>query len=79
MIAFLISLAPYIPVMLEVAGFFISMYGTSAANLELYAEMIQKNKDAGLITVETAQKLSDFHAQMKADYDKKQGVKNGNG
>lgn len=75
MIAFLIGLAPYIPIMLQIAGFFIQMFGTSKENLAAYQDMIQKNKDAGLITVETAQKLSDFHAQMKADYEAKQKAK----
>ncbi len=68
MIGFLISLAPFIPAMLEIAGFFINMFGTSKANLQAYADMIQKNKDSGLITVETYQKLVDFHKQMMDEY-----------
>ncbi len=72
MIAVLISLAPFLPVFLEIAGFLIQMFGTSKANLEAYNAMIQKNKDSGLITVDTAQKLSDFHAQMIADLEAKE-------
>lgn len=71
MIAFLISLAPFLPAILQIAGMLIQMFGTSKENLQKYQDMIQKNKDAGLITVETAQKLQDFHAQLLADYDKK--------
>lgn len=75
MIAFLISLAPFIPVMLQIAGFFIEMFGTSKANLEAYQSMIQKNKDSGLITVETAEKLSDWHKQMMAYHDRREAAK----
>ncbi len=71
MIGFLITLAPYLPVFLQIAGYLISLFGTSKANLQAYQDMIQKNKDSGLITVETAQKLQDFHAQLLADYEKK--------
>ena len=67
MIAFLISLAPFLPVILQVVGWLISLFGTSKANLEAYQAMIQKNKDAGLISVETAERLAAFHAQLLAD------------
>jgi hypothetical protein len=73
-IAFLISLAPFIPVMLQLAGMLISWFGASAANLAAYQAMIQQNKDAGLITVETAQRLADYHQQMADDYAKKQAA-----
>ncbi len=69
MIAFLIAAAPFIPGILSVVTFLIKMFGTSEANLRAYAEMIQKNKDSGLITVETYERLSDFHKQMLAEYD----------
>ncbi len=71
MIAFLISLAPFIPVMLQLAGYLMNFFGASKENLAAYQDMIQKNKDSGLITVETARKLSDYHSQMTADYEKK--------
>ncbi len=71
MIAFLITLAPYLPVVLQIVGYLISMFGTSKENLAAFQDMIQKNKDSGLITVETARRLQDFHAQLLADYDKK--------
>ncbi len=75
MIALLISLAPFLPVLLNIAGILINMFGTSKANLQAYADMIQKNKDSGLISVETAQKLSGYHEQMLADYEKKNANK----
>lgn len=75
MIAFLIALAPLIPVMLSIAGFFIQMFGTSKANLDAYQAMIQQNKDAGLITVDTYTKLNDFHKQMREEYERKQAEK----
>ncbi len=74
MIAFLITLAPFLPVVLQIAGILINMFGTSKENIQAFQDMIQKNKDAGLITVDTEQKLSDYHAQMKADYEKKQAA-----
>jgi hypothetical protein len=72
MIAFLIALAPFIPALLSVAGFLIKMFGTSEANLKAFEAMVQKNKDAGLITVETYQRFQDFHQQMLQEYEAKQ-------
>lgn len=63
-LAFLGVLTPYIPILLDVAGWAIKFFGASQANLQAYQDMIQKNKDAGLVTVETYQKLSDWHQQM---------------
>ncbi len=71
MIAFLIALAPFIPAMLSIAGFFIKMFGTSEANLKAYQDMIQKNHDSGQITTETYEKLTDFHQQMLIEYQAK--------
>lgn len=72
-ISLLISLAPFIPAMISIAGFLIDMFGASKQNLIDYQDMIQKNKDAGLITVDTYQKLSDFHKQMLTKYNTKEG------
>ncbi len=69
-LSFLAILTPYLPVMLEIAGWMLQTFGASKANLEQYQSMIQANKDAGLITVETANRLADFHSQLKAGYDK---------
>lgn len=69
-LAFLGALAPFLPVVIQIAGLLIQWFGASEKNLQQYQDMIQRYKDAGLKTVETAQKLQDFHAQMKADYDK---------
>lgn len=63
-LGFLGALAPFLPILIEVAGFLIKMFGASADNLKQYQDMIQKNKDAGLVTVETYQKLSDWHKEM---------------
>lgn len=65
MIAFLISLAPFIPIILQVVGILIKWFGTSEENLKAYADMVQKNKDAGLITVDAARKLQSYHDEMK--------------
>lgn len=65
MIAFLISLAPFIPIILQVVGIIIKWFGTSEENLKAYADMVQKNKDAGLITVDAARKLQGYHDEMK--------------
>jgi predicted MPP superfamily phosphohydrolase len=65
MIAFLISLAPFIPIILQIAGILIKWFGTSEENLKAYADMVQKNKDAGLITVDTARKLQGYHDEMR--------------
>jgi hypothetical protein len=70
MIAFLISMAPFLPVILQIVGFLINMFGTSKENLAAYQKMIEANKDAGLITVDTYKKLVEFHQQLKDDYDK---------
>lgn len=73
----LAALAPFIPIVMEIAGFLIKMFGASKENLQQYQDMIQKNKDAGLVTVENYQRLSDWHQQMidaanaKADEAKK--------
>lgn len=58
------GLVPYIPILLDIAGWAIKLFGASDANLQAYQDMIQKNKDAGLITVETYQKLSGWHQDM---------------
>ena len=58
------ALVPYIPILLQVAGWAINFFGASQANLQAYQDMIEKNKDSGLITVETYKKLSDWHQQM---------------
>jgi 16S rRNA G527 N7-methylase RsmG len=71
MIAFLISLAPFIPLILDVVAFLIKQFGTSKENLKAYEDMVQKNKDSGLISVETANRLTDYHAQMLAEYEAK--------
>lgn len=71
MIAFLISLAPFIPVILQLVGLLIQWFGTSKENLAAYQAMIEKNKDAGKITVETAQALQDLHAKLLARYELK--------
>lgn len=65
------ALVPYIPILLDLAAWGIKTFGASKANLQQYQDMIQKNKDSGLITVETYQKLSDWHQQMLADLEKK--------
>lgn len=71
MIAFLIALAPFIPAMLSIAGFFINMFGTSKANLDAYEKMVQQNKDSGLISVDTAEELFAFHQKMLTKYESK--------
>lgn len=63
-LTFLGVLVPYIPIVLDLAGFLIKMFGSSDANLKQYQDMIQKNKDAGNISVENYQRLSDWHKQM---------------
>ncbi len=74
MLAFLIALAPMIPAVLSIAGLVIKWFGASEQNLKDYAEMVQKNKDSGLITVETAEKLASYHEQMAAEYAAKQAA-----
>lgn len=66
MIAFLISLAPFLPIILQVVGIIIKWFGTSEENLKAYADMVQKNKDAGLITVDAARKLQRYHDEMRS-------------
>jgi hypothetical protein len=66
MIAFLIGLAPYIPIILQVVGWLIKMFGTSEENLKLYGEMIQKNKDLGRVSVETARIHDEMYEKLKA-------------
>lgn len=73
MIAFLISVAPFIPAALSIAGLLIKWFGTSEANLKAYQEMIENNKDSGLISAETYKKLSDFHQQMLKEWSEKNG------
>jgi len=75
MLAFIIGLAPYIPVMLQVAGFFIQWFGASKENIAAYGAMIEKNKDSGLISVETYKTLADFHKQLSDDLQKKEQEK----
>lgn len=60
-----------IPVVLQIAGFAIQWFGASKADLDAYQKMIEANKDAGLITVDTYTKLTDFHQQMRDDYEKR--------
>lgn len=71
MIAFLIALAPFIPAVLSIAGFIIKIFGTSEANMKAFQEMVQKNKDTGLITVDTAEKLEQFHKEMMEEYERR--------
>ncbi len=65
------SMVPYLPVLLSVAGWMLSFFGASKENLAKYQEMIQKNKDSGLISVDTYTKLSNFHSQMETEAQKK--------
>lgn len=74
-LAILAAFVPYLPVLLQLAGWLISWFGASKENLQQYQDMIEKNKDSGLITVDTYQKLSDFHAQLSAEYEAKSGGK----
>lgn len=69
MIAFLISLAPFIPVVLQIVGWLIQMFGTSEENLRLFGEMVQKNKDSGRSSVETARRHDDMYAKLKARHE----------
>lgn len=71
MIAFLISLAPFLPVILQLVGWLIKMFGTSEENLRLYGEMIQKNKDMGRVSVETARIHDEIYQRLKEKYEAK--------
>lgn len=73
MIAFLLTLTPYIPIILNLVGWIIKMFGTSEENLRLYGEMVQKNKDAGRVSVETARKHDEFYQEMLKEYEAKKG------
>ena len=67
MIAFLLALAPFIPSILSLAGFAIKLFGASEKDLQAYADMVQKNKDSGLITVETYERLKGYREELKRE------------
>jgi uncharacterized membrane protein len=69
MISFLLALAPFIPIVLQIAGIMIKWFGASEKNLKLYEELIKNAKDAGQISVENATKLQSYREQMRADYE----------
>ena len=72
MIAFLISLAPFIPIILQIVGWLIKMFGTSEENLKLFGEMVQKNKDLGRVSVESARLHDEMYAKLKARHEERQ-------
>lgn len=76
MIAFLLALAPLIPGILSIVGVLIKWFGTSEANLKAYNEMVQKNKDSGLTTVDTYEKIDGFHKELSDNPPTNQGDKN---
>ncbi len=71
MISFLLALAPLFPAIISIIGLLIKWFGASAKQLKDYADVVQKNKDSGLITVETAERLADYHEQMAKEYAEK--------
>lgn len=71
MIAFLIGLAPYLPIILQVVGWLIKMFGTSEENLKLFGEMVQKNKDLGRVSVETARLHDEMYSTLKARHEER--------
>lgn len=75
MIAFLIGLAPYLPIILQLVGWLIKMFGTSEENLKLFGEMVQKNKDLGRVSVETARLHDEMFEKLKARHDARKGEK----
>jgi hypothetical protein len=75
MVSFLLALAPFIPVVLNVIGWLIKMFGTSEENLKLYGEMIQKNKDLGRVSVETARRHDEFYQQLLDEHEAKKKEK----
>lgn len=78
-LAILGALAPFLPIALQIAGWAIQFFGASSANLKAYQDMLEKNKDAGNITVETYSKLSDWHKDMKEKADAAAAQKNAGG
>lgn len=66
MIAFLISLAPYIPIILNVAAFLMKQFGTSEDTLKAYVDMVKQVNNAGLLSVDSHDRLL-LHKQAILD------------
>lgn len=78
MVAFLLTLTPYIPILFNFVGWAIKMFGTSEENLKLYGEMIKKNKDLGRVSVEAARKHDEFYEKLKARAEARKAEQNKN-
>ncbi len=70
-ISILLAIVPFIPVFLQIAGFFIGRFGASEENLKAYQDMVEKNKDSGHTSVETYEKLDQYDKEMDEDLAKK--------
>lgn len=57
MIAFLISLAPFIPAILSVVSYLIKLFGASEQTMKDYEDMIKQCNDAGILSVSSHDKL----------------------
>ncbi len=66
MIAFLISMAPFLPVVLDIVGMFFSAFGASAENLKLYQDMITKQNQSGLLSLQSHDRLLAHQAAIEA-------------
>ena len=71
MVSILLAIAPFIPIVLNIAGFFIKMYGTSEENLKIFKKLVENGKDTGKISVDSHIRLSAMHAGMEAEMEEK--------
>jgi hypothetical protein len=74
-LSFLAAFAPYWPAIIQLAGLLLEIFGASKQNLEQYQQMIQANKDTGLVSVDVYERLTAHHQKLLDDYNKKQGAK----
>lgn len=57
MISFLISLAPFLPMILNVAAFFMKLFGSSADTIKEYEAMVKKLSDDGSLSLQSHDRL----------------------
>jgi hypothetical protein len=74
-VSILLAIAPFIPIALNIAGFFIKMYGTSEENLKIFKKLVENGKDTGKMSVDTHIKLSAMHAGMLAEMEERKKLK----
>lgn len=62
----LLGLAPFMPILLDFIGWIASAFGISQQNYQIYQDMIQKQNNAGLLSLTSHDRLLGHQAAIEA-------------